>query len=75
MLPTLLPGRNVITVEGDALTAGSKLQVEYAWMEGTASKARTEIVTKLPHVYEIVVDEKDPLKVRCLYQTLTVVDR
>jgi hypothetical protein len=75
MLPTLLPGRNVITVEGDELTAGSKLQVEYAWMEGATSKSRSEIVTKLPHVYEIVVEEKDPLKVKCLHQTLSVVDR
>jgi hypothetical protein len=75
MLPTLLPGRNVITVEGDSLTAGCKLQIEYAWMEGATTKGRTEIVTTLPHVYEILVDEKDPLKVKCLYQTLTVVDR
>ena len=75
MLPTLLPGRNAITVEGDLLTPGSKLQVEYAWMEGGTSKGHTEVVTKLPHVYEIVVAEKDPLKVKCLYQTLSVVDR
>jgi hypothetical protein len=75
MLPTLLPGSNAITVEGDELTPGSKLQVEYAWSENGTTKTRSEAVTKLPHVFEIVVAEKDPLKVKCLYQTLTVVDR
>lgn len=75
MLPTLLPGSNTITVDGEELTPGSLLQVEYAWMEGGATKTRTESVAKLPHRFEIQVAEKDPLKVKCLYQTLTVVDR
>jgi hypothetical protein len=75
MLPTLLPGSNTITVEGDELTSGSKLLVDYAWSENGTTKTRTETVTKLPHVFEIVVAEKDPLKVKCLYQTLTVLDR
>ncbi|MBI3857173.1 MAG: hypothetical protein HY293_15920 [Planctomycetes bacterium] len=72
MLPTLLPGANAITVEGDELTPGTLLKVEYAWMENGATKTRVESVTKLPHVFEINVAEKDPLKVKCLYQTLSV---
>jgi len=75
MLPTLLPGTNAITVEGEALTPGTKLQIEYAWTENEATKTRTESATKLPHVFQIDVAEKDPLKVKCLYQTLTVVGR
>jgi hypothetical protein len=54
---------------------GSLLQIEYAWMENGATKTRTEKASKLPHVFEILVAEKDPLKVKCLYQTLSVVDR
>ena len=75
MLPTLLPGTNVITVEGDELTPGCELKVEYAWMENDAAKSRSETVAKLPHVFEIPVAEKDPLKVKCLHQTLSVVGR
>jgi hypothetical protein len=75
MLPTLLPGKNAIPVEGEALSPGTALQVEYAWEESGKGKARTETATKLPHVFEIVVEEKDPLKVRCLHQTLSVAGR
>jgi hypothetical protein len=75
MLPTLLPGANTITVEGDELSPGAALKVEYAWMEGTETKTRTETAVKLPHVFEIRVAEKDPLKVKCLHQTLSVVAR
>ena len=57
---------------GDELTPGTLLKVEYAWMENGATKTRVESVTKLPHVFEIQVAEKDPLKVKCLYQTLSV---
>jgi len=74
MLPTLLPGANVITVEGEELTPGSKLRIEYAWLENGAAKARTETAAKLPHVFEIQVAEKDPSKVKCLSQTLSVVE-
>jgi hypothetical protein len=75
MLPTLLPGANTITVEGEELSAGAAIKIEYAWMEGEATKARVETATKLPHTFEIQVAEKDPLKVRCLHQTLTVIPR
>jgi hypothetical protein len=75
MLPTLLPGANTVTVEGEELTPGTKLQVEYAWEEAGQKKTRTETAAKLPHVFQIDVAEKDPLKVKCLYQTLTVVDK
>jgi len=75
MLPTLLPGANKITVEGDELTPGSRLKVEYSWMENGETKTHIESVAKLPHVYEIRVAEKDPLKVKCLHQTLSVVER
>jgi hypothetical protein len=75
MLPTLLPGKNAIMVEGDELTPGSVLKVDTAWMESGATKTRTETVSKLPHVFEIEVEEKDPLKVKCLYQTLSVAGR
>ena len=75
MLPTLLPGANVVTVEGDELTAGCALKVEIAWMEGAETKTRTETIQKLPHAFEIQVAEKDPLKVKCLYQTLSVAGR
>ncbi len=75
MLPTLLPGANTITVDGDELTAGSALKIEYAWLEDGQPKTRTETATKLPHVFQIDVAEKDPLKVKCQYQTLTVIDR
>lgn len=75
MLPALLPGSNTITVEGEDLGPGCALKVEYAWMENGATKTRTESVTKLPHAFEIQVAEKDPAKVRCLYQTLSVIDR
>ncbi|HYE99517.1 MAG TPA: hypothetical protein VEJ18_11430 [Planctomycetota bacterium] len=72
MLPTLLPGVNRITVQGASLAPGTQLTVEYAWMEGTAQKKHVETVRALPHVYEIKVEEKDPLKVKCLHQTLSV---
>jgi len=75
MLPTLLPGKNAITVDGDELTPGSLLKVNYAWMENGATKTRTETVAKLPHVFEIHVEEKDPLNVKTLHQTLSVVAR
>jgi hypothetical protein len=75
MLPTLLPGVNVVTVEGEALSPGCALKVEYAWMEGGETKTHVETVTKLPHSYPIRVAEPDPLKVKCLYQTLSVVGR
>jgi hypothetical protein len=75
MLPTLLPGANTITVEGEGLSPGAALKIEYSWMENGATKTRTETATKLPHVFEIQVAEKDPLKVKCLYQTLSVVAR
>jgi hypothetical protein len=75
MLPTLLPGANRITVEGDELTPGCALTIEYAWSESGKTRTRTETATTLPHVFQIDVAEKDPLQVRCLYQTLTVVDR
>src|SRR6185503_15136170 len=75
MLPTLLPGANVVTVEGDELTAGCALKVEIAWMEGAETKTRMETIQKLPHAFEIQVAEKDPLKVKCLYQTLSVAGR
>ena len=75
MLPTLLPGANTLTVEGDELSAGCALNLEMAWMEGAETKTRTETITKLPHKLEIQVAEKDPLKVKCLHQTLSVVPR
>ena len=75
MLPTLLPGANAVTVEGDDLSPGTALKVEFAWMEGSETKTRTETATKLPHVFQIQVAEKDPLKVKCLHQTLSVVGR
>jgi hypothetical protein len=75
MLPTLLPGANTLTVDGDELTPGCALKVETSWMEGAETKTRTETVTKLPHAFEITVAEKDPLKVKCLYQTMSVVGR
>jgi len=75
MLPTLLPGGNVITVEGEDLSPGCALHIEIAWQENGAPKSRVETAAKLPHVFEIQVAEKDPLKVKCLYQTLTVVGR
>jgi hypothetical protein len=75
MLPTLLPGENVITVEGEELTPRSLLRVEYAWVENGVTKTRTESAAKLPHVFTIHVAERDPLKVKCLYQTLAVVER
>jgi hypothetical protein len=73
MLPTLLPGSNRITVDGEALPAGAVLKVEYAWMEGAEAKTRVETAAKLPHAFDILVKEKDPLKVKCLYQTTSVV--
>jgi len=75
MLPTLLPGANVIKVEGEELTPASALKIEYAWEENGAPKSRVETAVKLPHVFEIQVAEKDPSKVKCLYQTLSVVAR
>ncbi len=75
MLPTLLPGANRITVEGESLPAGAALKIEYAWMEGAETKTRVETATKLPHVFDIEVKEKDPLKVKCLHQTTSVVAR
>jgi len=75
MLPTLLPGANAVTVEGDDLSPGTALKVEFAWMEGSETKTRVETATKLPHVFQIQVAEKDPLKVKCLHQTLSVVGR
>ncbi len=74
MLPTLLPGENRITVEGE-LSPGAALKIEYAWMEGAETKTRVETATKLPHVFDIQVTEKDPLKVKCLHQTTSVVAR
>src|SRR6185503_5991461 len=59
MLPTLLPGSNIITVEGESLSPGAAIKVEYAWMENGATRTRTETVTKLPHTFEIQVAEKD----------------
>lgn len=73
MLPTLLPGENRITVEGESLPAGARLRVDYEWMEGDARKSHAESATKLPHSYVIEVKEKDPLKVKCLQQTTSVV--
>lgn len=75
MLPTLLPGKNTITVEGESLPAGAKLRIEYAWMEGAETKTHVSTAATLPHVYEIEVKEKDPLKVKCLRQTTSVVAR
>jgi hypothetical protein len=75
MLPTLLPGANTLTVEGDDLSAGCALKLEMSWMEGAETKTRTETIQKLPHRFDIQVAEKDPLKVKCLYQTLSVVSR
>jgi hypothetical protein len=72
MLPTLLPGLNTITVEGEALSPGTALKVEYAWEEGGKPKSRTESISKLPHTFEIKVEEKDPSRVKCLYQVLSV---
>ena len=74
MLPTLLPGANRITVDGE-LTAGAALRIEYAWMEGGETKAHVETARTLPHAFDIHVKEKDPLKVKCLYQTSSVVAR
>jgi hypothetical protein len=75
MLPTLLPGANTITVEGEGPAPGTALRIEYAWEEDGKPKTRTETAEKLPHAFEIRVEEKDPRKVRCLHQTLTVVGR
>jgi hypothetical protein len=75
MLPTLLPGPNRITVDGEALPAGAVLKVEYAWMEGAETKSHVETAAKLPHAFDILVKEKDPLKVKCLHQTTSVVAR
>lgn len=75
MLPTLLPGSNRITVEAGSLAPGAALRVEYAWMEGGETKTRVETARTLPHVFDIEVKEKDPLKVKCLYQTTSVVPR
>ncbi|HET9866248.1 MAG TPA: hypothetical protein VFQ06_03055, partial [Nitrospira sp.] len=71
MLPTLLPGRNTITVQGSDLTPGSILEVEYAWMENGVEKRHKESMSALPHVFDITVAETDPLKVRCLWHTIT----
>jgi hypothetical protein len=71
MLPTLLPGRNTIKVEGSELTPGTILKVAYAWQENGVEKRHTESVASLPHVYEIDVIEPDPLKVKCLWYTIT----
>lgn len=75
MLPTLLPGANKITVEGEGMSPGAVLKVEYAWMEGSETKTHVETAAKLPHVFEIHVKEKDPLKVKCLFQTTSLVAR
>jgi hypothetical protein len=75
MLPALLPGMNRITVEGESLPAGTVLKVEYAWMEGVETKTHIETAAKLPHAFDILVKEKDPLKVKCLYQTTSVATR
>jgi hypothetical protein len=70
MLPTLLPGLNTITVQGE-LTPGSILEVVYAWLEEGLEKTHREVISSLPHVYNIDVAELDPLKVRCLWHTIT----
>ncbi|MEP6592958.1 MAG: hypothetical protein ABJC51_04660 [Acidobacteriota bacterium] len=70
MLPTLLPGVNTITVQGD-LTPGSMLEVVYDWTEDGVEKTHRETMSSLPHVYDINVAEADPLKVRCLWHTIT----
>jgi hypothetical protein len=53
MLPALLPGTNVIKVEGEELTPGSALQIEYAWRRTRRPKSPDRDATKLPHVFEI----------------------
>jgi hypothetical protein len=75
MLPTLLPGANRITVEAEALPPGAALEVEYAWEEAGKPQKHVEKATSLPHVFEIRVKETDPLKVKCLYQTTSVVPK
>ena len=49
MLPTLLPGKNTITVEGESLPAGAVLKIEYAWMEGAETKTHVSTASALPH--------------------------
>ena len=39
------------------------------------TKTHVETARKLPHVFDILVKEKDPLKVKCLYQTTSVTSK
>jgi hypothetical protein len=70
MLPTLMPGANRITVQGE-LTPGSILEVVYTWMENGVQKTHREVMSALPHVYDIDVAEPDSVKVRNLWHTIT----
>ncbi|MFH1761196.1 MAG: hypothetical protein ABIA63_08845, partial [bacterium] len=76
MLPALLPGRNIITVEGDSVPRGCAVQVHYEWEEGTGRVKHTSTVacTTLPFTYSINVQESDTMKVKCLFHTISVLD-
>ncbi|MFH1761159.1 MAG: hypothetical protein ABIA63_08660 [bacterium] len=74
MLPTLLPGQNIITVEGDDLPSGCAVKVDYVWMENGVQKTHTAACDTLPYAYSINVEEPDTTKIKCVYHTVSVVD-
>lgn len=74
-LPTLMPGQNKITVEGnDTLPPGTVVRVIYEWEENGATKSQVAADTALPFNFYINVQEPDTLKVKCRYFTVEVAD-
>ncbi|MFH1761451.1 MAG: T9SS type A sorting domain-containing protein [bacterium] len=74
MLPTLLPGQNVVTVEGDELSESTAVKIEYVWEESGAEKSQVSFASSLPHTFTINVQESDTLKVKCKYFTVSAVN-
>ncbi|MFH1760851.1 MAG: hypothetical protein ABIA63_07095 [bacterium] len=74
MYPTLLPGENVLTLEGWELAPGCAVKVEYAWEEKGVDKSHIAYAAKLPHKFAINVEEKDPGNIKCKYHTISVID-
>jgi hypothetical protein len=70
LLPTLVPGQNQITLEGNGLTPDCALRCKFVWEEDGVQKTREEYAASLPHTFTIQVLEADTAKVKCRYMEL-----
>ncbi|MFH1760735.1 MAG: hypothetical protein ABIA63_06505 [bacterium] len=75
MLPTLLPGGNMITVEGDDLPEDCAVKVTYVWEENGTEKSQTNYAASLPCSYPVHIEESDTEKIRCKHHVISIIDR